>query len=901
MTTDFSYGNKAIDSSGPIKPSGKNQPLDPRTEVKIYADIETIPNPYVGMIITVLEDETNQNKMTDYKVLSLKANALGIANSVIDRVQRYVEYLGVSTGESSSSGTGLTSEQEEQLNKIPEIEASINNINESLNTKANTSDIPTNTSELYNDSGFLTSIPSEYVTEQEMNEAIANVSSGGSVDLSGYATKDDLNTKANVSDIPTKTSQLFNDNNFVTKSYVDSITVIPEGSLTMIDVIDGEVFSVLDTSSELYGSIVLSTSSLSFNENSFSSFTVKLTQAPTNNQTVNIKVNNGYCTVDKSSLTFTSSNYSTAQTVKVTGVVDSSSYSNKSSVITLSSTGVSSKTVNVTLVNTDVEPTISSISAVYTQGNTVVYPTTSLDSLKNNLVVTANYTNSTSTTVTGYTLSGTLTEGTSTITVTYSGKTTTFNVNVSPEQSSVAVTGITINETASIEVGKSISLIASISPSEATDKTVTWNIDNANCTITPNGLSCTIKGVTEGSSIVTVTTTDGNYTDSCTVTITAKQSTSIPTENLIRNYDFTDYSNGIIEDKVGGLNINPTGTVVNNGLLLSSNLNVKEAWDRTKSSTLIVTSSATKPGKNIYLGDNTIYLGEGTITISHGNGASNTIGTVTDKCNILNCYNVYALTIDVSNKHQQLYFNGELILEGNYVSDWSENAMLLYSENIFNRVLIYDTILDSDTISSISSSISIEHEDVPNITTNNIVRYFDFTTSNSDGVSDIIEPYGIGRLSLSPGSYDKTDKGITLTSGSALTEKGYLGLETVESEFTIGIRIEINLNANRNIFELFQYIILVQNELNIYLKNDNEISNKYLATTGVPFNIFITNNSSNILSLYVNGNLIGTITKTKTNNIKPYLLNENIVYNKIICINSCLSENEIKTLNNEVI
>ena len=902
MTTDFNYNNKTINSGGPIKPSGKDQPGDPRTRVESYSDIESIPNPYVGMIITVKMDETNQNKMTDYKVLSLKANTLGVANSVIDRVQKYSDYLGISNGSSGTGGTGLTSEQEEQLNKIPEMEASINNINESLNTKANTSDIPTNTSELYNDSGFLTSIPSEYVTETEMNEAIANVSSGGSVDLSGYATKDELNTKANISDIPTNTSELYNDSNFVTKSYVDSITVIPEGSLTMIDIIDGEVFSVLDgSSSEVYGSIVLSTSSLSFNENDSSSFTVKLSQAPTNNQTVNIKVNNGYCTIDKSSLTFTSSNYSIAQTVTVTGVADSSSYSNKSSVITLSSAGVSSKTITVTLVNTDVEPVISSISAVYTQGDTIVYPTTSLDSLKSNLVVTANYTNSTSTTVTGYALSGTLTEGTSTITVTYSGKTTTFNVNVSPEQSSVAVTGITINETASIEVGKSISLIASISPSEATDKTVTWNVDNANCTITPNGLSCTIKGVTEGSSIVTVTTTDGNYTDSCTVTITAKQSTSIPTENLIRNYDFTAYSNGTVEDQVGGLNINPTGTVVNNGLLLSSNLNVKEAWDRTKSSTLIVTSSATKPSKNIYLGDNTIYLGEGTITISHGNGAGNTVGTVTDKCNILNCYNVYALTIDVSNKHQQLYFNGELILEGNYVSDWSENAMLLYSENIFNRVLIYDTILDSDTISSISSSISIEHEDVPNITINNIVRYFDFTTSNSDGVSDIIEPYGIGRLSLSPGSYDKTDKGITLTSGSALTEKGYLGLETVESEFTIGIRIEINLNANRNIIELFQYIILVQNELNIYLKNNNEISNKYLATTGVPFNIFITNNSSNILSLYVNGNLIGTITKTKTNNIKPYLLNENIVYNKIICINSCLSEDEIKTLNNEVI
>ena len=227
MATDFSYNEKTVNSSGPIKPSGINQPLDPRTEVKLYADIKLIPNPYVGMIITVLEDETNSNKMTDYKVLSLKADDLGVANSVVDQVQRYVEYLGVSTGGSSSSGTGgtgLTSEQEEQLNKIPEMEVSINNINESLNTKANTSDIPTNTSELYNDSGFLTSIPSEYVTEQEMNEAIANISSGGSVDLSGYATKDELNTKANISDIPTKTSKLTNDSGFLTSIPSEYVT-----------------------------------------------------------------------------------------------------------------------------------------------------------------------------------------------------------------------------------------------------------------------------------------------------------------------------------------------------------------------------------------------------------------------------------------------------------------------------------------------------------------------------------------------------------------------------------------------------------------------------------------------------------------------------------------------------
>ena len=102
MTTDFNYDNKTINSSGPIKPSGTDQPGDPRTRVESYSDIELIPNPYVGMIITVKIDETNQNKMTDYKVLSLKANTLGIANSVIDQVQRYSDYLGASSGGSVS-------------------------------------------------------------------------------------------------------------------------------------------------------------------------------------------------------------------------------------------------------------------------------------------------------------------------------------------------------------------------------------------------------------------------------------------------------------------------------------------------------------------------------------------------------------------------------------------------------------------------------------------------------------------------------------------------------------------------------------------------------------------------------------------------------------------------------
>lgn len=73
---------------------------------------------------------------------------------------------------------------------------------------------------------------------------------------------------------------------------------------------------------------------------------------------------------------------------------------------------------------------IASLSAVFTQGSRVITPTDSLDSLKQNLVVTATYYNGTTATITNYVLSGELTAGTSIITAIYGGKTATFEVTV---------------------------------------------------------------------------------------------------------------------------------------------------------------------------------------------------------------------------------------------------------------------------------------------------------------------------------------------------------------------------------------------------------------------------------------------------------------------------------------
>lgn len=73
---------------------------------------------------------------------------------------------------------------------------------------------------------------------------------------------------------------------------------------------------------------------------------------------------------------------------------------------------------------------VTGISAVFTQGQNVIYTTDSLDDLRQYLVVTATYADSSTATVSDYTLSGTLTEGASIITASYGGRTGTFTVTV---------------------------------------------------------------------------------------------------------------------------------------------------------------------------------------------------------------------------------------------------------------------------------------------------------------------------------------------------------------------------------------------------------------------------------------------------------------------------------------
>lgn len=86
----------------------------------------------------------------------------------------------------------------------------------------------------------------------------------------------------------------------------------------------------------------------------------------------------------------------------------------------------------------------------------------------------------------------------------------------------VHVTGVTLNKNSmSLNSGSSETLVATVSPSNADDKSVTWSSNNTSvATVNSSGL---VSAVTSGSATITVTTTDGGYTAQCSVSV------SVPT------------------------------------------------------------------------------------------------------------------------------------------------------------------------------------------------------------------------------------------------------------------------------------------------------------------------------------------------------------------------------------
>ena len=123
--------------------------------------------------------------------------------------------------------------------------------------------------------------------------------------------------------------------------------------------------------------------------------------------------------------------------------------------------------------------------------------------------------------------------GSATITAKAGGKSATCSVTVNAKE--VPVTGISLDPTSvSIQVGKTATLTATVTPSDATNATVTWSSSKESVATVSNG---TVTAVAEGSA--TITAKAGDKTATCEVTVTPDIEPQIQTA-LLKIYDALD-------------------------------------------------------------------------------------------------------------------------------------------------------------------------------------------------------------------------------------------------------------------------------------------------------------------------------------------------------------------------
>ncbi len=162
-------------------------------------------------------------------------------------------------------------------------------------------------------------------------------------------------------------------------------------------------------------------------------------------------------------------------------------------------------------------------------------------------------------------------EGVATITSkSNNGKTATCEVTVTKQTTTnitVDVTGITLDNTSSsIEVGKKLILTATINPTNASNKTVTWT--SSNTSIASVNSKGEVTGIKEGTVTITAKSNNGK-TATCRVTVNAKTTSSSCKDSKI-HFVRTGASDAFIVESCGHFGLVDSSNPYKDGTSYSS-------------------------------------------------------------------------------------------------------------------------------------------------------------------------------------------------------------------------------------------------------------------------------------------------------------------------------------------
>ena len=133
------------------------------------------------------------------------------------------------------------------------------------------------------------------------------------------------------------------------------------------------------------------------------------------------------------------------------------------------------------------------------------------------------------------------------------------DITITYTAETVHVTGVELDKsTDSIGVGETTTLTETVLPANASDKSVTWSSNNMSVATVSNGI---VTAISQGTARITVTTTDGGYTDYCDVTVTPAVTYEYVQTNTMqvgKQYIIADGNSGtvhLLTDESGGSRI----------------------------------------------------------------------------------------------------------------------------------------------------------------------------------------------------------------------------------------------------------------------------------------------------------------------------------------------------------